>query len=174
MFNPINFLSKFIKSNNQRELERIGKIVTKINSLEENIQKLRNEDFPKKTAELKDQIKKGKTLENILPEAFALVREAAKRSRNERHYDVQLIGGIALNESKIAEMKTGEGKTLSITLPAYLNALLGKGVHIVTVNDYLAKRDSIEMGKIYNFLGLTSGFINNDQNDFERKKKLQL
>ena len=97
MFNPINFLSKFIKSNNQRELERIGKIVTKINSLEENIQKLRNEDFPKKTAELKDQIKKGKTLDNILPEAFALVREAAKRSRNERHYDVQLIGGIVLN-----------------------------------------------------------------------------
>ena len=170
MFNPINFFSKFIKSNNQRELERIGKIVTKINGLEENIQKLRDEDFPKKTAELKDQIKKGKTLDNILPEAFALVREAAKRSRNERHYDVQLIGGIVLNESKIAEMKTGEGKTLSITLPAYLNALLGKGVHIVTVNDYLAKRDSIEMGKIYNFLGLTSGFINNDQNDFERKK----
>ena len=170
MFNPINFLSKFIKSNNQRELERIGKIVTKINGLEENIQKLRDEDFPKKTAELKDQIKKGKTLDNILPEAFALVREAAKRSRNERHYDVQLIGGIVLNESKIAEMKTGEGKTLSITLPAYLNALHGKGVHIVTVNDYLAKRDSIEMGKIYNFLGLTSGFINNAQNDFERKK----
>ena len=170
MFNPINFFSKFIKSNNQRELERIGKIVTKINDLEENIQKLRDEDFPKKTAELKVQIKKGKTLDKILPEAFALVREAAKRSRNERHYDVQLIGGIVLNESKIAEMKTGEGKTLSITLPAYLNALHGKGVHIVTVNDYLAKRDSIEMGKIYNFLGLTSGFINNAQNDFERKK----
>ena len=174
MFNPINFFSKFIKSNNQRELERISKIVTKINDLEENIQKLRDEDFPKKTAELKSQIKKGKTLDKILPEAFALVREAAKRSRNERHYDVQLIGGIVLNESKIAEMKTGEGKTLSITLPAYLNALHGKGVHIVTVNDYLAKRDSIEMGKIYNFLGLTSGFINNAQNDFERKKKLQL
>ena len=170
MFNPINFFSKFIKSNNQRELERISKIVTKINDLEENIQKLRDEDFPKKTEELKSQIKKGKTLDKILPEAFALVREAAKRSRNERHYDVQLIGGIVLNESKIAEMKTGEGKTLSITLPAYLNALHGKGVHIVTVNDYLAKRDSIEMGKIYNFLGLTSGFINNAQNDFERKK----
>ena len=170
MFNPINFFSKFIKSSNQRELERISKIVTKINDLEESIQKLRDEDFPKKTEELKAQIKKGKTLDNILPEAFALVREAAKRSRNERHYDVQLIGGIVLNESKIAEMKTGEGKTLSITLPAYLNALHGKGVHIVTVNDYLAKRDSIEMGKIYNFLGLTSGFINNAQTDFERKK----
>ena len=126
--------------------------------------------FQKKLQNLKIKLKKVKLLDKILPEAFALVREAAKRSRNERHYDVQLIGGIVLNESKIAEMKTGEGKTLSITLPAYLNALLGKGVHIVTVNDYLAKRDSIEMGKIYNFLGLTSGFINNAQNDFERKK----
>ena len=109
-------------------------------------------------------------LEEILPEAFALVREASKRVRGERHYDVQIIGGIVLHESKIAEMKTGEGKTLTITLAAYLNALYGKGVHIVTVNDYLAKRDSLEMGEIYNFLGLSSGYINNDQDDFERKK----
>ena len=105
-----------------------------------------------------------------MPEAYALVREASKRTRNERHYDVQIIGGIVLNEAKIAEMKTGEGKTLTIVLAAYLNSLQEKGVHIVTVNDYLAKRDSIEMGEIYNFLGITSGFINNDQNDHERRK----
>ena len=134
--------------------------------------KFRNQDFPKKTNELKNQIKNGETLDQILPEAFALVREASKRSRNERHYDVQLIGGIVLHENKIAEMRTGEGKTLTIVLSAYLNALEEKGVHIVTVNDYLAKRDSQEMGQIYNFLGLTSGFINNDQNDFERKKTI--
>ena len=104
------------------------------------------------------------------PEAFALVREASKRTRGERHFDVQIIGGIVLHQSKIAEMKTGEGKTLTIALAAYLNSLAEKGVHIVTVNDYLAKRDSQEMGVIYNFLGLESGFINNDQNDYERKK----
>ena len=129
-----------------------------------------NKTFQKKTIEFKKQIKEGKKLDEILPEAFALVREASRRARNERHYDVQLIGGIVLHESKIAEMRTGEGKTLTIVLAAYLNALNEKGVHIVTVNDYLAKRDSIEMGVIYNFLGLTSGFINNDQNDVERKR----
>ena len=160
MFNPFNFVSKFIKSNNQRELDRISKIVKKINSLEENSIKLNNLDFPKKTREFKEKISKGMALEEILPEAFALVREASKRMRGERHYDVQMIGGIVLHESKIAEMKTGEGKTLTITLAAYLNALHGKGVHIVTVNDYLAKRDSLEMGEIYNFLGLSSGYIN--------------
>jgi len=110
--------------------------------------------------EFKNQIKNGKSLDDLLPEAFALVREAAKRTRNERHFNVQLIGGVALHEGKIAEMRTGEGKTLTITLAAYLNALSGKGVHIVTVNDYLAKRDSLEMGQIYNFLGLlTSGTL---------------
>ena len=170
MLNPINFISKFIKSGNQRELDRIGKIVKEINSFEESIKNLKDNDFPKKTSEFKDKIKNGVTLEKLLPEAFALVREAAKRTRNERHFDVQLIGGVALHESKIAEMRTGEGKTLTITLAAYLNALNGKGVHIVTVNDYLAKRDSQEMGQIYNFLGLSSGYINNDQNDFDRKK----
>merc|ERR1711991_104670 len=112
----------------------------------------------------------GTALDKILPEAFALVREASLRSRGERHFDVQIIGGVVLHENKIAEMRTGEGKTLTIALAAYLNALEGKGVHIVTVNDYLAKRDSQEMGKIFNFLGLSSGFINNDQNDDERKK----
>tara|TARA_B100000963_G_scaffold305878_1_gene280262 strand:+ start:2555 stop:5101 length:2547 start_codon:yes stop_codon:yes gene_type:complete len=170
MLNPLSLISKFIKSNNQRELDRIGKIVEKINHLEEAIKNLKDSDFPMKTLEFKEKIKLGKTLDDILPEAFALVREASMRVRNERHFDVQLIGGIVLHESKIAEMRTGEGKTLTITLTAYLNALHERGVHIVTVNDYLAKRDSIEMGKIYNFLGLTSGFINNDQNDTERKK----
>ncbi len=170
MFNPLNFISKFIKSNNQRELDRISKIVQKINSLEEISIKFDDLDFPKKTEEFKQRICKGVAIEEILPEAFALVREASKRVRGERHYDVQMIGGIALHESKIAEMRTGEGKTLTITLAAYLNALYEKGVHIVTVNDYLAKRDSLEMGEIYNFLGLSSGYINNDQDDLERKK----
>ena len=170
MLNPLSFFSKFIKSNNQKELERIRKIVEIINSLEEKVKSLKDDDFPKKTLEFKQNFKNGKTLEEILPEAFALVREASRRVRNEKHFDVQLIGGIVLHESKIAEMRTGEGKTLTITLAAYLNALCGKGVHIVTVNDYLAKRDSIDMGVIYNFLGLTSGYINNDQNDAERKK----
>ncbi len=170
MFNPLNLITKFIKSSNQKELDRIGKIIEKINLYEEDLKNLNDKDFPKKTNEFKNQIKDGKTLDELLPEAFALVKEAAKRTRNERHFNVQLIGGVALHEGKIAEMRTGEGKTLTITLAAYLNALSGKGVHIVTVNDYLAKRDSIEMGQIYNFLGLSSGFINNYQDDAERKK----
>jgi len=170
MFNPLNLITKFIKSSNQKELDRIGKIVKTINSLEDEFKKLDDLDFPKKTLEYKDQIKQGKTLDELLPEAFALVREASKRTRNERHFDVQIMGGVVLHEGKIAEMRTGEGKTLTITLAAYLNALAEKGVHIVTVNDYLAKRDSIEMGQIYNFLGLSSGYINNDQDDIERKK----
>jgi len=170
MFNLLNLISKFIKSSNQKELDRIEKIVTEINSLEDDFKNLNDLDFPQKTNEFKEQIKDGKSLDLILPEAFALVREASKRTRNERHFDVQIIGGVVLHEGKIAEMRTGEGKTLTITLAAYLNALNEKGVHIVTVNDYLAKRDSLEMGQIYNFLGLTSGYINNDQDDIERKK----
>ena len=173
MFNPINFITKFIKSNNERELDRINKIVQKINFLEKSTAKLDDKDFPEKTKEFKDKIKQGTNIDEILPEAFALVREASKRTRNERHYDVQIIGGIVLHESKIAEMRTGEGKTLTIALAAYLNSLYEKGVHIVTVNDYLAKRDSIEMGEIYNFLGISSGYINNDQDDVERKKNYQ-
>ena len=170
MSNPLSFISKFFKSSNQRELDRISKIVTKINNLEESTKNLLDTDFPKKTLEFKEKIKSGTNPDEILPEAFALVREASRRIRNERHFDVQIIGGIALHQAKIAEMRTGEGKTLTITLAAYLNALNEKGVHIVTVNDYLAKRDSKEMGEIYNFLGLSSGYINNDQNDLERKK----
>ena len=170
MLNPLNIISRLIKSSNQKELDRIQKIVNKINTLEDYIKKLDDEEFPKKTLEFKEKLKSGKTLNEILPEAFALVREASFRTRNERHYDVQMIGGIVLHEGKIAEMRTGEGKTLTIVLAAYLNALSEEGVHVVTVNDYLAKRDSLEMGQIYNFLGISSGYINNDQNDEIRKK----
>ena len=156
MLNPLQFVSKFFKSNNQKELDRIKKIVKQVNSFEQIFAKFDNKEFPNKTFEFKDRLKKGEKIEHLMPEAFALVREASKRTRGERHFDVQIIGGIVLHEGKIAEMRTGEGKTLTITLAAYLNSLKEKGVHIVTVNDYLAKRDSIEMGKIYNFLGLTS------------------
>ena len=170
MLNPLNLLSKFIKSSNQKELDRINKIVEKVNSFETKIKEISDENFPKKTLELKERLSLDENINDLLPEAFALVREASKRTRNERHYDAQIIGGVVLHEGKIAEMRTGEGKTLTITLAAYLNSLYGKGVHIVTVNDYLAKRDSMEMGEIYKFLGLSSGYINNDQDDLERKK----
>ena len=170
MFNPINFISKFIKSSNQKELDRLTKIVSKVNEHESSFEKLKNEDFPIKTKEFKDRLIKGESLDKILPEVFACAREAAKRTINERPYDVQIIGSIVLHEGKIAEMKTGEGKTLSIALTAYLNALDEKGVHVVTVNDYLAKRDCLNMGQIFNFLGLKAGYINNDQDDYERKK----
>ena len=170
MLNPLNLISKLMKSPNQKELDRYGKIVSKINELEPNFINLDSKDFPVKTAEFKERIKKGERLDNLLPEAFACAREAAKRTLNERPFDVQIIGSVVLHEGKIAEMKTGEGKTLTIVLTAYLNALLGKGVHVVTVNDYLAKRDCLNMGKIYNFLGMKSGYINNDQDDKERKE----
>ena len=170
MFNPLNLITKLIKTSNQKELERIQKIVDKINHFEKDIEKLEDKDFPKKTDNFIELIKNGKTINEILPEAFALVREASKRTNKERHFDVQLIGGVVLHENKIAEMKTGEGKTIAIVLAAYLNALEKKGVHIVTVNDYLAKRDSQNMGKIYNFLGLTCGYINAGQSDEERKE----
>ena len=155
MINPLKFLSNFVKNTNQRQLDKIQKIVNLINSLEPKMNKLTDEEFPKKTLELKEKLKLGESIDSLLPEAFALVREASKRTRGERHFDVQIIGGVVLHEGKIAEMRTGEGKTLTITLAAYLNALNDKGVHIVTVNDYLAKRDSIEMSKIYNFLGMS-------------------
>ncbi len=170
MLNPFNIFNKFIKSGNQKELDRIQKIVKKINLLESEVSKYEDKNFPLKTNEFISRLKKGEKLNDLLPEAFSLVREASKRINNERHFDVQLIGGIALHENKIAEMKTGEGKTLTIVLAAYLNALDKKGVHIVTVNDYLAKRDSINMGKIYSFLGLTCGYINSNHSDEERKE----
>tara|TARA_A100001011_G_scaffold400557_1_gene516215 strand:+ start:1727 stop:4183 length:2457 start_codon:yes stop_codon:yes gene_type:complete len=134
------------------------------------MKELKDHEFSEKTIYFKERLKGGEKLNDILPEAFALVREASKRTRGERHFDVQIIGGIVLHEGKISEMRTGEGKTLTITLAAYLNALNEKGVHIVTVNDYLAKRDSLEMSKIYNLLGMKAGFINNYQDDYERKK----
>ena len=169
MLNPLKFISGFIKSNNQRELDRINKMVKKINSEEEKFKNFDQEEFKNYTKSLIKDVSAGEHLDKLVPDAFSLVREASKRIRNERHFDVQLVGGIVLNENKIAEMKTGEGKTLTIALAAYLNALTGKGVHIVTVNDYLAKRDSENMGKIYNYLGLTCGFINSGQTDEERK-----
>ncbi len=170
MLNPLNLLSKLIRSSNERELDKLKKIVTETNQIEEKISKLEDSEFPKKTMEYSEKIKSGASLDEILPDAFALVREASKRVSGERHFDVQIMGGIVLHQNKIAEMKTGEGKTLTITLTAYLNALTKKGVHIVTVNDYLAKRDCLNMGKIYNFLGLSCGYINNDQDDDTRKK----
>ena len=170
MFNPLNLISKFIKTPNQKELDRLGKIVLRINELEPKFTNLEDKGFPIKTKEFKERIIKGETLDSLLPEVFACVREASKRTINERPFDVQLIGSIALHEGKIAEMKTGEGKTLAIVLTACLNALTGKGVHVVTVNDYLAKRDCTNMGQIYSFLDLKSGYINNDQDDYERKK----
>ena len=170
MLNPLNFFSKLLKSSNQKELDKLKKIVVKINKYEDQFHNLDKEDFPSQTDELIKKISEGKKIEDILPQAFALVREAYKRIYNERHFDVQLMGGVVLNENKIAEMKTGEGKTLTIALAAYLNSLEKKGVHVVTVNDYLAKRDAENMGKIYNYLGITCGFINNSQSDEERKK----
>jgi len=170
MLNPLSFLSKIFKSSNDIELSKFRKILEKINLLENDVTKIRDVDFPSKTNELKNQIKSGKNLDEVLPEAFAYVREASHRTRNERHFDVQLLGGIALHQGKIAEMRTGEGKTITIALAAYLNALSGKGVHVVTVNDYLAKRDCENMSKIYNFLGLSAGYINNNQTDEERRE----
>ena len=170
MFNPNQIFSKIFKSSNQKELEKLKKIVDKINDYEPSVQKLTDDLFPKKTLDFKSKIKNGSSLNEILPEAFAYVREAAKRTLGERHFDVQLMGGIVLHQGKIAEMKTGEGKTLVATLPIFLNALVEKGTHVVTVNDYLAKRDSEWMGKIYNFMGMSVGCITNDMDDIERKK----
>ena len=157
--------SKIFKSGNQQVLDKIKPLIVEINNREKSLSSIKDQEFKEKTHYLKKQALSGVKMEKLIPESFSLVREAAKRVLGERHFDVQLAGGIILHQGKIAEMKTGEGKTLVSTLPAFLNSLSGKGVHIVTVNDYLAKRDSEEMGEIYNFLGIKSGFINNDQND---------
>ena len=170
----MNLISKtfnrIFKTSNQQELDKIKPLVAKINSYESTIRKLKDGEFKERTYLLKESVKKGKDINSLIPESFALVREAARRVLNERHYDVQLVGGVILNQGKIAEMKTGEGKTLVSTLPAYLNSLSQKGVHIVTVNDYLAKRDSEWMGKVFNFLGVTTGCITNELDDLERQK----
>ena len=165
-----NIFTKIFGSNNDRILKDLQPIVDEINLLEPQMKLLSDEQIPQKTIEFKERIENGEALDDILPAAFALVREASIRTLGMRHFDVQLIGGIALHQGCIAEMKTGEGKTLMSTLPAYLNALSGKGVHIVTVNDYLAKRDAEWMAQIYNFLGLTVGAILHDIDDQERKR----
>ena len=170
MLNPISFISRIFKSSNQNEIDKIKYLLNRINDLEKTISKLDDEDFPKKTKSLKSRLVDEPFNDEIICEAFALVREASKRQRGERHFDVQILGGLILHQGKIAEMKTGEGKTITIALAAYLNSLNGKGVHIVTVNDYLAKRDCENMSKIYNFLGVSCGYINNNQNDDERLK----
>jgi len=163
-------LQKVVGTKNERELKRLKPIVERINALEPSMQKLSDAELQRKTVEFKERLEKGESLDSLLPEAFAVVRETARRVLGMRHFDVQLIGGIVLHQGKIAEMKTGEGKTLVATLPAYLNALTGKGVHIVTVNDYLAKRDAEWMGPIYRFLGLTVGYITSGMDNEERKK----
>ena len=160
---------KLFGSANDRYIKRQYKTVEKINALEPEISKLNDNELKAKTDEFRTRIKQGETLDELLPEAFAVVREAAKRTLGQRHYDVQLIGGIVLHHGQIAEMKTGEGKTLVATLAAYLNALDGKGVHVVTVNDYLAKRDAEWMGQVYRFLGLTVDYIIHEKNDEQRR-----
>ncbi|HEY2904333.1 MAG TPA: preprotein translocase subunit SecA [Vicinamibacterales bacterium] len=162
-------LAKVVGTQNERELKRLRPLVAEINALEPQITALSEEQLRAKTVEFRDRVAKGETLDDLIVEAFAVVREAGRRVLNMRHFDVQLIGGAVLHKGKIAEMKTGEGKTLVATLPAYLNALSGKGVHVVTVNDYLARRDSEWMGKIYRYLGMTVGVIQHELNDSERQ-----
>ena len=163
--------TKIFKSSNQQELDKVQNIVLAINDKENDIKSLSENEIKEKTTNLKKNVQNGSVkIDEIIPESFALVREAARRTLGERHYDVQLVGGLILHKGKIAEMKTGEGKTLVSTLPAYLNSLTGKGVHIVTVNDYLAQRDSEWMGKVFNYLGVSTGCITNSLEDIQRKK----
>lgn len=166
----MKIFNKIFGTYSEREIKRIMPIVKKVNSLEETIEKLSDEELRQKTEEFKVRLKKDETLDDILPEAFAVVREASKRVLGLRHYDVQIIGGVVLHQGRISEMRTGEGKTLVATLPSYLNALAGKGVHIITVNDYLAKRDRDEMGRVHEFLGLTVGVIIHGQTQIEKQQ----
>src|SRR6185369_15118228 len=165
-----SLVKKIIGSKNERELKKLWPIVAKINEMESSIAKLTDEQLRGKTFEFKERHSRGETLDALLPEAFAVCREAGKRVLGMRHFDVQLIGGMVLHSGKISEMKTGEGKTLVATLPAYLNGISGKGVHVVTVNDYLAKRDSDWMGRIHKFLGLSVGVIVHGLADDERRE----
>jgi preprotein translocase subunit SecA len=162
------FGKKIFGTQNERELKSINPIVNRINQLEAGMKALSNEELKAQTTKFKARLAAGETIDQILPEAFATVREAAWRVIGQRHYDVQLVGGITLHRGRIAEMKTGEGKTLVSTLPAYTNALLGRGVHIITVNDYLAKRDSEWMGRVFAFLGMTTGIIVHGLSDRQR------
>ena len=168
-----SLIKKIFGDPNEKELKNIQPIVDKINALEPEMERMSSANLQAKTAEFKLRLQKGETLDDILPEAFAVVREASKRATGLRHFDVQLVGGVVLHRGKISEMRTGEGKTLVATLPVYLNALTGHGVHVVTVNDYLARRDSVDMGRIYNFLGLTVGLIVHDLDFTERKAAYQ-
>ena len=163
-------LKFFFGSKFERDLKRLKPIVEQINSLEEKMSQLSNEDLKAQTNKFKELLAQGKTLDDILPEAFATVRETSLRIMGMRHYDVQLMGGIALHWGNIAEMKTGEGKTLTSTLAIYLNSLMGKGVHVVTVNDYLAKRDALWMKPIYDFLGVSVGIIQHDMENEDRQE----
>ena len=169
MLKNLNFLKNIFGSTNQRKVSALQPIVDQINALEHSLLALSDSELKNKTLEFKQRIKNKETIDQIMPEAFAVVREASKRVIGQRHFDVQLMGGLVLHQGKIAEMKTGEGKTLVATLPVYLNSLLDKGVHVVTVNDYLAKRDSEWMGKIYKFLGLSVGCLTSQTNDADRK-----
>jgi preprotein translocase subunit SecA len=153
----LKFLTQIFGSRNDRLLKQYRKTVERINALESSLEPLSDDALRAKTDEFKKRVAGGEALEDLLPEAFAVVREGSKRVMKMRHFDVQMVGGIALHQGKIAEMRTGEGKTLTATLPVYLNALSGKGVHVVTVNDYLAQRDAQWMGRLYNFLGLSVG-----------------
>ena len=166
----MGLFDKVFGSHSDKELKRISKTVDKIEALDASMQQLSDEELRHKTVEFKERLANGETLDDLLPEAYATVREASSRAIGLKHYRVQLIGGIILHQGRIAEMRTGEGKTLVSTLPAYLNALEGKGVHIVTVNDYLATRDAEWMGKVHNFLGLTVGVVTNDMENDERRE----
>src|SRR5579871_6715457 len=163
-------LAKIFGTKNKREIKAMQPTIAAINDLEPRIQALSDIDLAAKTIEFKEKLAQGATLDDLLVEAFAVVREAGRRSVHMRHFDVQLIGGMVLHSGKISEMKTGEGKTLVATLSCYLNALAGRGVHVVTVNDYLAKRDAEWMGKIYESLGLTVGVIVHDLDDNQRRE----
>ncbi|MEY4575510.1 MAG: hypothetical protein RL701_213, partial [Pseudomonadota bacterium] len=167
MLEPL--LRKIFGTKHERELKRLQPLAVAVNDREEKMRALDDAALRRKTFEFKEAIDKGQPLDEILPDAFAVCREGARRALGKRHYDVQLLGGIVLHRGKIAEMKTGEGKTLVATLAAYLNALEGKGVHVVTVNDYLARRDAEWMGKLYSFLGLSTGVIVSQQSDEEKK-----
>src|SRR5688572_23121408 len=162
-------LKKLLGTSHEREIKKLQPLVVQINKLEDEISKLDDAELKAKTAEFKEKLENGATLDDILVDAFAVCREAGKRALKMRHYDVQLIGGMVLHKGMISEMKTGEGKTLVATLAIYLNALEGRGVHLVTVNDYLARRDAEWMGKLYGFLGLSTGVVVNQQGDREKR-----
>ena len=169
----MGMIQKIFGTHSERELKLIMPTVKKIEALRDQMQALTDEELRAKTKEYKDRYAKGETLDDLLPEAFATVREAARRVLNQEHYRVQLIGGVILHQGRIAEMKTGEGKTQTALLPAYLNALAGKGVHVITVNDYLAHRDATWMGQVHEFLGLTVGCVLNGMNNDERRAAYQ-